>query len=108
MATKAEIEKDLSKEKDALKTELTELQIEGAKETLKSSRSFEGGLSKFISDRKGKVDKVTLERISRLLADTHGESFIKTDEDTVVSGDGIYMIGDGIYRVTDGVEKQIA
>ena len=108
MATKAEIEKDLSKEKDALKTELTELQIEGAKESLKSSRSFEGGLSKFISDRKGKVDKVTLERISRLLADTHGESFIKTDEDTVVSGDGIYMIGDGIYRVTDGVEKQIA
>jgi len=108
MATKAEIEKDLSKERDALKTQLTELQIEGAKETLKSSRSFEGGLSKFISDRKGKVDKVTLERISRLLADTHGESFIKTDEDTVVSGDGIYMIGDGIYRVTDGVEKQIA
>ena len=108
MATKAEIEKDLSKEKDALKTELTELQIEGAKESLKSSRSFEGGLSKFISDRKGKVDKVTLERSSRLLADTHGESFIKTDEDTVVSGDGIYMIGDGIYRVTDGVEKQIA
>ena len=53
-------------------------------------------------------DKDELEQISRLLADEHGESFIKTDENTVVSGDGIYMIGDGIYRVTGGVEKQIA
>jgi len=108
MATKAEIEKDLSKEKDALKTELTELQIEGAKETLKASRSFEGGLKAFLATRKGGIKKDELEQISRLLADEHGESFIKTDENTVVSGDGIYMIGDGIYRVTGGVEKQIA
>jgi len=108
MATKAEIEKDLSKEKDALKTTLTELQIEGARETLKASRSFEGGLKAFLATRKGGIKKDELEQISRLLADEHGETFIKTDEDTVVSGDGIYMIGDGIYRVTDGVEKQIA
>jgi hypothetical protein len=108
MATKAEIEKDLSKETDALKTRLTELQIEGAENALKQSASFEGGLSKFISDRKGKVDKDTLERISRLLADQHNELFVKTEEGTVPSGDGIYMIGDGIYRVTGGVEKQIA
>ena len=108
MSTKAEIEKDLSKETDALKTRLTELQIEGAENALKQSASFEGGLSKFISDRKGKVDKDTLERISRLLADQHNELFVKTEEGTVPSGDGIYMIGDGIYRVTGGVEKQIA
>jgi len=108
MATKAEIEKDLSKEKDALKTELTELQIEGAKETLKASRSFEGGLKAFLGTRKGGIDKDELEQISRLLADEHGETFIKTDKDTVVSGDGIYMIGDGIFRVTGGVEKQLA
>ena len=108
MATKAEIEKDLSKEKDALKTTLTELQIEGAREGLKASRSFEGGLKAFLATRKGGIKKDELEQISRLLADEHGESFIKTDENTVVSGDGIYMIGDGIYRVTGGVEKQIA
>ena len=108
MAAKAEIEKDLSKETDALKTRLTELQIEGAEQTLKASKSVEGGLRKFLSDRKGKVDKDTLERISRLLADEHGETFVKTEEGTVPSGDGIYMIGDGIYRVTDSVPKQIA
>ena len=108
MATKAEIEKDLSKEKDALKTTLTELQIEGARETLKASRSFEGGLKAFLGTRKGGIDKDELEQISRLLADEHNEPFIKTDAETVVSGDGIYMIGDGIFRVTDGVEKQLA
>jgi hypothetical protein len=108
MATKAEIEKDLSKERDALKTELTKLQIEGAKESLEASRSFEGGLQAFLATRKGGIKKEELEQISRLLADKHGESFIKTDEETVVSDDGIYMIGDGIFRVTDGVEKQIA
>ena len=109
MATKAEIEKDLSKETDALKTRLTELQIEGAENALKQSASFEGCLSKFISDRKGKVDKVTLERISRLLANEHKEPFTKVTEETDVSGlkDGIYMSGSKIIRMTGGVSKQI-
>ena len=108
MATKAEIEKDLSKERDALKTTLTELQIEGAREGLKATRSFEGGLKAFLATRKGGIDKDELEQISRLLADEHKELFVKTEEGTVPSGDGIYMIGDGIYRVTGGVEKQLA
>ena len=108
MATKAEIEKDLSKERDALKTTLTKLQIKGAENTLKESESFEGALGKFLSDRKGAVDKATLERISRLFADAHGETFTKIEEGTVPSGDGLYMIDSGIYRVTDGNAKQIA
>ena len=109
MATKAEIEKDLSKETDALKTRLTELQIEGAEQALKASESFEGGLSKFISDRKGKVDKVTLERISRLLAKEHGEPFTKVTEETDVTklDDGIYMSEGKIIRVTEGVPQQL-
>ena len=107
MATKAEIEKDLNKEKDALKTELTELQIEGAKETLKASRSFEGALSKFISERKGKVGTKTLERISRLLAQEHEEPFKKVTGDEEVTTDGIYMKDGNLYRVTGGVSQQL-
>ena len=109
MATKAEIEKDLSKEKDALKTRLTELQIEGAENALKQSASFEGGLSKFISDRKGKIDKVTLERISRLLAKEHNEPFTKVTEDTDITtlDNGIYMSEGKIIRVTEGVPQQL-
>ena len=108
MATKAEIEKDLSKERDALKTTLTKLQIKGAENTLKESESFEGALGKFLSDRKGAVDKATLERISRLFADAHGETFTVIEEGTEPTGDGLYMIDSGIYRVTDGNAKQIA
>ena len=108
MATKAEIEKDLSKETDALKTKLTKLQIKGAENTLAESASFEGALGKFLSDRKGAVDKATLERISRLFADAHGETFTVIEEGTEPTGDGLYMIDSGIYRVTDGNAKQIA
>ena len=108
MATKAEIEKDLSKERDALKTTLTKLQIKGAENTLKESESFEGALGKFLSDRKGAVDKATLERISRLFADAHGETFTVIEEGTEPTGDGLYMIDSGIYRVTEGNAKQIA
>jgi len=107
MATKAEIEKDLTKETDALKTRLTELQIEGAEQTLKQSASFEGGLSKFISDRKGKVDKVTLERISRLLAKEHKEPFKKVTGDEQITVNGIYMKDGSIFRVTEGVSERI-
>ena len=108
MATKAEIEKDLSKETDALKTKLTKLQIKGAENTLAESASFEGALGKFLSDRKGAVDKATLERISRLFADAHGETFTVIEEGTEPTGDGLYMIDSGIYRVTEGNAKQIA
>jgi len=110
MATKAEIEKDLSKETDALKTKALELQIQGAEQTLAESASFEGGLRKFISDRKGTVDKVTLERFARLLADEHGDAFTVIEDVTKIpaGGSGIYMSGSDIYRVTDGNAKQVA
>jgi hypothetical protein len=107
MATKAEIEKDLSKEKDALDTRLKTLQIEGAEEALKATQSFEGAMSKFISERKGKVDKVTLERISRLFAKEHEEPFKKVTGDEEVTTDGIYMKDGNLYRVTGGVSQQL-
>jgi len=108
MATKAEIEKDLNKETKDLDRRYKKAQIAVAEEGLKQTQSFEGGLRSFISDRKGTVDPITLERISRLLADEHGETFTKIEEGTVPSGDGIYMIDSGVYRVTDGNAKQIA
>ena len=109
MSAKAEIEKDLSKETDALKTRGLELQILNAENTLKQTASFEGGMRKFLNERKGKVDKGTLERISRLLAQEHGETFTKVTEDTDITslGNGIYMSEGKIIRVTEGVPQQI-
>jgi len=53
MATKAEIEKDLSKEKDALKTTLTKLQIAGAENTL--AESSIGGDIRAYNTKHGKL-----------------------------------------------------
>ena len=63
----------------------------------------------FISARKGTVDKTTLERIARLLANEHKETFTKVTEDTDVTtlDDGIYMSEGKIIRMTGGVSKQI-
>ena len=85
------------------------LQITDAEQKIAESASFEGGLRKFISDRKGTVDKTTLERIARLLAGEHNETFTMVEEDTDVTNldNGIYMSGGKIIRVTDGVPQQI-
>jgi hypothetical protein len=109
MATKAEIEKDLSKERDALDTKLKKLKIETGEKALEATESFEGGLRAFLSERKGTVDKTTLERIARLLANEHKETFTKVTEDTDITtlDDGIYMSEGKIIRMTDGVPTQI-
>jgi len=116
MATKAEIEKDL--EDPSIKA----LRLEQLKE-------LRGGFSKDIGDfvlsaRGAKVKPKALEQFARAKADEHGLEFkVVTDEDmagvgegaseqeiiqSVVKGDGVYMIGDAIVQVTDGVPKQVA
>ena len=110
MATKAEIEKDLTKETDALKTKALELQIANAENTLEASQSFEGGLAEFLSSRKGEVAKNELTQMARLLANKHGDSFTVIEDLTKIpAGDnGIYMMGSEIFRVTDGDAQQLA
>jgi hypothetical protein len=107
MSVKAAITKDLE---DPQVKKLRALQITDAEQKIAESASFEGGLSKFISDRKGKVDKITLERIARLLANEHKEPFTLVDETTVIGKEpGIYMSGGDIFRVDEnGQAKQIA
>ena len=109
MATKAEIEKDLNKETKDLDRRYKKAQIKAAEAGLEATESFEGGLQAFISGRKGTVDKTTLERIARLLANEHNETFTKVTDDTDVTtlDDGIYMSEGKIIRMTGGVSKQI-
>ena len=106
MSVKAAITKDLE---DPQVKKLRALQITDAEQKIAESASFEGGLRKFISDRKGTVDKTTLERIARLLAIEHKEPFTLVEEDTDVTNldNGIYMSGGKIIRVTEGVPQQI-
>jgi len=107
MSVKAAITKDLE---DPQVKKLRALQITDAEQKIAESESFEGGLRKFISDRKGAVDKPTLERIARLLANQHGDSFTVIEDVTAIpeGGTGIYMSGSDIYRVIDGNAQQIA
>jgi len=107
MSVKAAIQKDLE---DPQVKKLRALQITDAEQKIAESESFEGGLRKFISDRKGAVDKPTLERIARLLANQHGDSFTVIEDVTAIpeGGTGIYMSGSDIYRVIDGNAQQIA
>jgi len=107
MATKAEIEKDLTKETDALKTKALELQIQGAENTLAASQSFEGGLSEWLSSRKGAVAPNELEQFSRLLARKHKEPFKKVTGDEQITVNGIYMKDGNLFRVTEGVSEQL-
>jgi hypothetical protein len=108
MATKAEIEKDLTKETDALKTKALELQIANAENTLAASQSFEGGLSEWLSSRKGVVAANELEQFSRLLARKHKEPFKKVTGDEQITVNGIYMKDGNLFRVTEGVSEQLA
>ena len=109
MATKAEIEKDLSAETDALAKKLTLAKIKSAEAGLEQTESFEGGMKAFLTLRKGAVAANELEQMARLLANEHNESFTKVTEDTDITtlDNGIYMSGTKIIRLTDGVPKQL-
>ena len=121
MATKAEIEKDLSAETDALAKKLTLTKIKQGEKALEEGVGID--LLTYIGSQKGKVKSAQLERVARLSANRHGHEFTKvTDEklaqapegaseeeiiQSVVGDDGVYMVGDAIIQVTGGVPKQL-
>jgi len=119
MATKAEIEKDLSAETDALDKEYKRTQIAVGKKSLE--RGFEKDMGDFFLGSRTKPDKKQTETYARIKADEYGLDFTKvTDEkiaaapegatesqiiQSVVGDDGIYMVGNALIKVTGGVPK---
>jgi hypothetical protein len=121
MATKAEIEKDISAETDALAKTKTLKQIEALDRQLEEGVGID--LLTYIGSQKGKVKSEQLERVARLSANKHKLPFKKvTDEDmaavgegaseeeiiqSVVGDDGVYMVGDAIIEVKGGIPNRI-
>ena len=105
MSTKAEIEKDLSAETDALAKSLTMKKIEQADRSLE--QGFEVDMRQLLLNARTPPNKVQLEQYARLTADKYGENFTKVEGEGDMSGDGIYMVEGTILRVTDGVPKRI-
>jgi len=106
MSVKAAITKDLEDPQDK---ELRRLQIEGAKQKLAESGSFEVDMRTPLLSARTPPNKKQLEQYARLTADKYGETFTMVDSTTEVpeGGTGIYMIEGKIFRVIDGVPKQI-
>ena len=120
MATKAEIEKDLNAETDALAKKLTLTKIKQGERALEEG--FETDIRNLLLTARTPPNKTQLEQYARLTANKYGEEFTKvTDEQqkaatgatedekiqSLVTGDGIYMIGSALVRVTGGVPKHI-
>ena len=107
MAAKAEIEKDLNKEKDVLAKTLTQRRIDKLDQELGSG--FEDDLRALVASRKEKVGKKQLERFARLTADKYGDTFTVVTDATVIGNEpGVYMVEDKIFRVDDdGQARQI-
>ena len=119
MATKAEIEKDLSAETDALDKEYKRTQIAVGQKSLE--RGFEKDMADFFLGSRTKPDKKQTETYARIKADEYGLPFTKvTNEEiakapegaseteiiqSVVGDDGIYMVGNAMIKVTGGVPK---
>ena len=119
MATKAEIEKDLSAETDFLDKEAKRTQIALGKKNLE--RGFEKDMADFFLGSRTKPDKKQTETYARIKADEYGLPFKKvTNEElakapegaseteiiqSVVGDDGIYMVGNAMVKVTGGVPK---
>ena len=119
MATKAEIEKDLSAETDFLDKEYKRTQIAVGKKNLE--RGFEKDMADFFLGSRTKPDRKQTETYARIKADEYGLPFKKvtTEElakapegateteiiQSVVGDDGIYMVGNAMVKVTDGVPK---
>jgi hypothetical protein len=121
MSTKAEIEKDLSAETDALAKTLTTKRIEALDRQLEEGVGID--LLTYIGSQKGKVKSDQVERVARLSANKHGVNFKKvTDADitavgegaseeeviqSVVGDDGVYMIGEAVIEVKGGIPNRI-
>jgi len=105
MATKAEIEKDLSAETDALAKTKTVKQIEVLNRQLE--QGFESDIRNLLLTARTPPNKAQLEQYARLTADKYGETFTKVEGEGDISGDGIYMVEGTLVRVTDGKPKRI-
>ena len=105
MATKAEIEKDLSKETDALAKEKTIKQIAALDRQLE--QGFETDIRNLLLTARTPPNKTQLEQYARLTADKYGETFTKVEGEGDIKGDGIYMVEGTLIRVKDGKPKRI-
>ena len=119
MATKAEIEKDLSAETDFLDKEYKRTQIAVGKKNLE--RGFEKDMADFFLGSRTKPDKKQTETYARIKADEYGLPFTKVTSEkiaaapdgateteiiqSVVGEDGIYMVGNAMVKVSGGVPK---
>jgi hypothetical protein len=105
MATKAEIEKDLSAETDALAKEKTIKQIAALDRQLE--QGFEADIRNLLLTARTPPNKTQLEQYARLTADKYGETFTKVEGEGDIAGDGIYMVEGTLVRVKDGTPKRI-
>jgi len=123
MTMKAEIEKDISKEKDALAKSLTMKKIEQLDRQLDSGVA--GKLLTYMAAKKGKVKGDELVDFVRLSANEEGKNFtMVTDEQVqavpgwenksaeevisfIAKDDGIYMMGDTVIEVEGGKPTRI-
>ena len=123
MAAKAEIEKDINKEKDALAKSLAMLNIEKAKQDLNPGVAT--ALMAYMAAKKGKVKGDELKDFIRVASHKAGTPFTYMDEETIAQypelegksaleivsataeTDGVYMIGDEVIEITGGVPTQI-
>jgi hypothetical protein len=107
MATKAEIEKDLSAETDALAKTKTVKQIEVLNRQLE--QGFESDIRNLLLTARTPPNKAQLEQYARLTADKYGDTFTVVEDASVIADKpGVYMLEDKIFRVDEnGVSKQI-
>ena len=105
MSTKAEIEKDLSAETDALAKEKTIKQIAALDRQLE--QGFEADIRNLLLTARTPPNKTQLEQYARLTADKYGETFTKVEGEGDIQGDGIYMVEGTLVRVKDGKPKRI-
>ena len=124
MAAKAEIEKDINKEKDALAKSLAMLNIEKAKQDLNPGVAT--ALMAYMAAKKDKVKGDELKDFIRVASHKAGTPFEHFTKDYIVEQfpqlegktameivsvlaetDGVYMIGDEVIEITGGVPTQI-
>jgi len=124
MAAKAEIEKDINKEKDALAKSLAMLNIKKAKQDLNPGVAT--ALMAYMAAKKGKVKGDELKDFIRVASHKAGTPFKHFTKDYIVEQfpqlegktameivsvlaetDGVYMIGDEVIEITGGVPTQI-
>jgi len=124
MAAKAEIEKDINKEKDALAKSLAMLNIKKAKQDLNPGVAT--ALMAYMAAKKDKVKGDELKDFIRVASHKAGTPFKHFTKDYVVEQfpqlegktameivsvlaetDGVYMIGDEVIEITGGVPTQI-